>query len=411
MKKGMCRNKTVVQGAACVLGGIALWGILTAAQAFGLREEANVLLRDDYGGDETAYDLVVEGIETEPLPITVQVGARTYTKEEAQAVFSRLKEQLKTEILGDNPSLSQVQSDLKLPSRAEGQGVRLQWSSSKPELLDASGVLQSVPVSQEGETVVLQVQMRAGEFSWETEYPVRVIPKPLTEEEKNLAGLMKEIQAQEEKQRKEAAVQLPGEYEGRPLKYYPAETASYGMIPILGILLAALLYARDQSDERERKKKRERELLLDYSELLSRLMVFLGAGLTVRSAWGRITEDYERRVAAGSRRKRAAYEEMSRTWNQLQHGMPERNAFREFGSRCRLPPYLKLSGLLEQDRKNGGKNLREILQAELEDAFEERKNLARRLGEEAGTKLLVPLFLLMGIVMVMIMVPAMMSMG
>ena len=43
-------------------------------------------------------------------------------------------------------------------------------------------------------------------------------------------------------------------------------------------------------------------------------------------------------------------------------------------------------------------------------AWEQRKTMARRLGEEAGTKLLVPLFLMLGIVMVIIMVPAMMSM-
>ena len=52
-----------------------------------------------------------------------------------------------------------------------------------------------------------------------------------------------------------------------------------------------------------------------------------------------------------------------------------------------------------------------ILRTEMEDAFEMRKNLARRMGEEAGTKLLAPLFLMLGIVMVMIMAPAMMTMG
>ena len=55
--------------------------------------------------------------------------------------------------------------------------------------------------------------------------------------------------------------------------------------------------------------------------------------------------------------------------------------------------------------------MRGILQAEMADALEQRKNLARRLGEEAGTRLLLPLFMLLGIVMVMIMVPAMMTMG
>ena len=78
---------------------------------------------------------------------------------------------------------------------------------------------------------------------------------------------------------------------------------------------------------------------------------------------------------------------------------------------CRLQPYLKLSSILEQNRKTGTKNLRELLRTEVEDAFELRKNLARKMGEEAGTKLLVPLFLLLFVVMIFIMVPAMITMG
>jgi len=66
---------------------------------------------------------------------------------------------------------------------------------------------------------------------------------------------------------------------------------------------------------------------------------------------------------------------------------------------------------LEQNRKSGTRNLRTLLELELADAWEQRKNLARKLGEEAGTKLLLPLFLMLGIVMVIIMVPAMMSMA
>ena len=43
------------------------------------------------------------------------------------------------------------------------------------------------------------------------------------------------------------------------------------------------------------------------------------------------------------------------------------------------------------------------------DAFELRKHQARRLGEEAGTRLLAPLFMLLAVVMVMIAVPALME--
>ncbi|MEG2350242.1 MAG: hypothetical protein RSB57_07010, partial [Hungatella sp.] len=82
----------------------------------------------------------------------------------------------------------------------------------------------------------------------------------------------------------------------------------------------------------------------------------------------------------------------------------------EFGRRCQLQPYLKLSSMLEQNRKTGTKNLSSLLSAEMAEAWEQRKTIAKRMGEEAGTRLLLPLFMMLGIVMVMIMVPAMLSM-
>ena len=41
--------------------------------------------------------------------------------------------------------------------------------------------------------------------------------------------------------------------------------------------------------------------------------------------------------------------------------------------------------------------------------FEERKARAKRLGEEAGTKLLVPMFFMLAVVLVIVIVPAFMS--
>ena len=83
----------------------------------------------------------------------------------------------------------------------------------------------------------------------------------------------------------------------------------------------------------------------------------------------------------------------------------------EFGRRCGLQQYMKLSSLLEQNRKNGSKNLRDTLKVEMAEAFEQRKHQARRLGEEAGTKLLLPLFMMLSVVMVVIAVPALMEFG
>ena len=46
---------------------------------------------------------------------------------------------------------------------------------------------------------------------------------------------------------------------------------------------------------------------------------------------------------------------------------------------------------------------------EMEEAFSVRKHMAKRLGEEAGTKLLLPLILQLFVIMLMILYPAMQS--
>jgi hypothetical protein len=45
------------------------------------------------------------------------------------------------------------------------------------------------------------------------------------------------------------------------------------------------------------------------------------------------------------------------------------------------------------------------------EAFEERKEAAKRLGEEAATKLLIPMMIMLIIVFLMILVPAFWSFG
>lgn len=71
-----------------------------------------------------------------------------------------------------------------------------------------------------------------------------------------------------------------------------------------------------------------------------------------------------------------------------------------------MQAYIKLSTLLSQNLRKGSNELMKMLHQEVAEAFEQRKNLAKKLGEEAGTKLLVPMMIMLCVVMVIIMVPA-----
>jgi hypothetical protein len=97
------------------------------------------------------------------------------------------------------------------------------------------------------------------------------------------------------------------------------------------------------------------------------------------------------------------------TAHELKLGVSEGTAYEQYGRRIGLIPYVKFSSLIAQNLKKGNKGFTELLRQEALEAFEERKELAKRLGEEAGTKLLAPMMLMLLLVFLIILIPAFMS--
>lgn len=394
----------------CVCGGIVCF--LLAEWVSGVEDigKTGVLLRNSYGEGESGYELIVDGLPDGEELIRVTVGERIYTEEEAEEVFANVMSTMAARILGENQSLSEVRTDLNLTTWLDDVGVKIRWSSEDPDIIDSFGHIKDPNLPKNGVSVWLTAYLMTGEFSEEYEIPIRVLPPVLSPREAVVAGLMKRIVFLDRMQQTTDRLQLPEQYGGNTLHYRDGSRANNEILLVFGVLMAVLLYARDRMEVEEKKKRRGREMMADYSEIVFKLMVFIGAGMTVQNAWERLVLDYQERLRQGRIKTRAAYEEMAATLNQIACGVSEGQAYISFGKRCQLQPYLKLSSLLEQNRKTGTKNLKNLLEAEMNHAWEQRKTMARRLGEEAGTKLLVPLFLMLGIVMVIIMVPAMLSM-
>ena len=69
----------------------------------------------------------------------------------------------------------------------------------------------------------------------------------------------------------------------------------------------------------------------------------------------------------------------------------------------------EISITIQTNIKKGTKELKELLYQESYDAFEQRKSLAVKKGEEAATRLLMPMFMLLIVVMIIVMVPSVIS--
>lgn len=264
-----------------------------------------------------------------------------------------------------------------------------------------------VPKSTDGETKYLKTQYHSAPYR----IYVSIVPRALSRYESLLLQLQQAITAEDEGSLGENMLSLPTEIDGQRIYYSEHEDRSYLLLPLLGVIAAMAIYMRQGQARRTEKKQREALLMLDYSELVSKLMVYIGAGLTVRNALETISQHFDALIARGIKEDRPLYQELRTMVIQFRRNMPESEIYLSFGRRVNLKPYTKLVSLIEQNRMNGARNLRAMLELEMEDAFEQRKTTARRLGEEAGTKLLLPLFIMLGIVMIIVIVPAMSALG
>lgn len=403
--KGVAEKKKQV---LCVAVGILL-GVGGFAWQHGGASLCTSLEREDYGGDPVVYDLSVEGLEQGTVPVQIQVPPRRYTEQEAAEIFAKVKAGILEEILGENPSLQEVRHDLILPTEKPG-GIRIAWRSSEPEVLDEDGTILVGWESDSGTQVTLQAEITDGFYRDEMEVAVIVYPPERREAEQLASQLAQQVEQAAAKQPGAVQVALPREFEGRTLRFRKETGTEYLLFPVLGVVLAMFFHWQAKNTEMEVRKKREKQLQYDYADLVYQLMVFTGAGLTVSRAWKQIVDNYEKRLGNRTSQPRAVYEEMEIALGEMENGRPESQAVSRFGERCQLNEYRRLSSILGQNRHTGMKNLQELLAQEMDTAWEQQKQAAKRLGEEAGTKLLLPLFLMLLVVMVLVMVPAMMVM-
>ena len=415
----------------------------------GTLKEGFRLPRSGYGGSKQYITLEVSGLtEDTSVPLDITVSPKRYTEEEADAVFREIYEQLEELVVAEGESFANLQHDLHLMTKLPKYGVELSWDfypeldpamSEQQEaarayyrkyrhLMDSDGTLHNetlppgtvvtgylslimstdiVPENVDGEAKYLKTQYHSAPYR----IYVGIVPRELSRYESLLLQLQQAITAEDEGSLGENMLSLPTEIDGQRIFYSEHEDRSYLLLPLLGVIAAMAIYMRQGQARRTEKKQREALLMLDYSELVSKLMVYIGAGLTVRNALETISQHFDALIARGIKADRPLYQELRTMVIQFRRNMPESEIYLSFGRRVNLKPYTKLVSLIEQNRMNGARNLRAMLELEMEDAFEQRKTTARRLGEEAGTKLLLPLFIMLGIVMIIVIVPAMSALG
>lgn len=392
--------------------GIIIVGTLFLMCVIGIRGNnggelnGSRLKRPEYGeaSEFLNVGIQIEGFD-EVFDTTIEILPRLYSGEEIEKIFEEYALQLPLLILKNNKSIAEVSSDLDLINEVEGTPITIEWFSSNYNLIDSDGKVNCTEIGKEGCEVALTALLKYRDYTYEKVIDVKVVEGAEYGADKLKNSILEQIQYAQEGG--DEYLQLPKEIDGKQVKFIDnASEETPFAIFIMGVVAVIAVVMGSRKQKEREVTERKKQLSYDYSQMVAKLSLLIGAGMTVRHAWERIVSDYKRQ---GDDNKRYVYDEMEETYNQMLAGLSEMTAYEDFGRRCDVKEYMKFSTLLIQNMKKGSTELVKMLELEALEAFENRKNLAKKYGEEAGTKLLVPMIIMLIIVMVIIMVPALMS--
>lgn len=352
------------------------------------------LLRPERGQEAREEALVADDGEKK-MPVTVSVAAREYTEEELEVLFAGAQAEAEQGLKGENESLSCVRTRLHMPTLLQKGQVSVSWSSDRPEYVSYDGTLgENIP--ENGAEVQLEASLECqNKVRW---YNITVTVYPPGD-----ALGLNSVLAEADGSRTEAYYELPRFLGEKELKWY-RNSANPAPLLAAGVLLIGFCWPlRRQETVLQEKKRYREELLREYPALVSRITLYLGAGMSLSQAFACIAAS-ERKGSQDLLQKECAL-----LVREMDRGIPEGEAIQRFGDRTGLWEYRTFCGMLLQNRKTGNVELLSMLQKEAEKAFAERQRRARITGNEAGTRLLLPMVLMLLVVLILILFPAMVS--
>ena len=347
-------------------------------------------------------------LETEEglLSGELELGARRYTEEEVEELHRMVQEQLEDCISGSNKDLLHVTEDLYFPEELPGLSTGLSWYSDHPELVTGRGEVKNEELSVPAE-VTVTAKIFYGEEYRTFSRQITVMPKVYTDAEAAWRNGMKSLQEQEKEGRTSESFLLPETVLGMRISL--PEQNSVPLPAVCAVLLAAMLpaaYYGYFNDIEKKKRKRAEEAKRAYQEFMTRLSLLMAAGLSARYTWKRLTGEYTERYG---RDGHVLARELFVTESELENGRSEVLAYEAFGERMGIVSYQRLAALLTQYVTKGVQGIQQQLLNEAKEVLAQEREQIKVRGEEAGTKLLLPMMGLLVLVFAILLVPAFLS--
>ena len=354
------------------------------------------LSRPAYGEGERVQTLTAR-IEEAGEIYQVNVAVHVPEKEAEQALLQEALAEAEKAILAQF-HLRKIEGDVTFP-RQYG-GVALRFESLSPNLMLSSGKLVG-SLREQLQPICFRLRLSLGEEQRVCYFILHLkalsdcsLPTRFTAV---IQGLEAGIYEGEE------AVLLPqGLGEGTQVTWMvktPDRRVGIGVLGLLAILWVLILPGQRT---RERQKKEQAALMKEYPRFLGELILYLGAGASFRSALLHLQSSFSEASPMGK--------ELELLCQDMQEGHSLREALEQWQSRSPVREIKRFCSLALQSLKEGDETLLYRLREMAQEVFEDRKKAAKKKSEEAETKLLFPMMLMLFSVLLLVLGPALLSM-
>ncbi len=392
---------SLILGVGLLVNGVLIVQGITsnqkALEVFGFEQQ-----RPDYGeGDiNEQVTVILSGEENAQDTISIHIPEKEISGQEARYKVREGMRYIRTYL-----ESIKVKGDISLPTGWDE--VTFYYESLSPDLLSNNGGWIG-EIAEEPQNIDLKITaVLAGQSLTEIIQLETVRISELSAEER-LTILTKRVQ--EGEFLTENKLILPNKTEmGEELQWIEKEEPKQMIWILLGIMLLLLVLWKQDLEYKQLLKRREQHMRQAYPEFINELVILVGAGMSLQAAWRRIGQDYQSKRTEGGEID-PLYEEVYRESKELENGVSMREVLEEFSSHIRVKEARRFAVMLVQNIRRGDAFLVSRLKELNQEAWEMRKKQVREKTEEADTKLLLPLMLMLAVILIIVLSPAMISM-
>lgn len=179
------------------------------------------------------------------------------------------------------------------------------------------------------------------------------------------------------------------------------ETGNRLLFPAIILIISVVVWLDQELKKKSEIKKRE--ILIALPQFTNSLLLLVNAGLPFNTAIEKIVIENDK--------SNPLYKELNNLLIEIRSGKPMAHAYEELAQRCRIPEITRFVSTVLQNLNKGTDDLVFVLKNFSHDAWEKRKEIARKQGEEAAAKLVFPMVLVFLAVTIIVLAPAVISMS